>query len=99
MDTRPTIAFYSGAVQVAYPWTDSATALRYIDVKKVSFLVLRESDREMRPYIAAWLDHSPDTRLELIRTFSVRGDATGIYRWRSGASNPLEPGAKTSQTR
>jgi 4-amino-4-deoxy-L-arabinose transferase-like glycosyltransferase len=88
MDTGPTAAFYAGAVLVPFPWTDSATALRYIEHKHVQFLILREADRKRRPYLTQWWEHDPSDRFELIKSFSGQGGATRIYRWRSASSNP-----------
>jgi 4-amino-4-deoxy-L-arabinose transferase-like glycosyltransferase len=82
MDTEPTVAFYSGAVLVPFPWTDSETALRYLDRKQIAFLVLRDTDRERRPYIGEWLKRVPDPRLELVKTFSGTTGVSRIYRWR-----------------
>jgi hypothetical protein len=85
MDDGPTVAFYSGAILVPFPWTDSDTAIRYIATKDIKYLVLRESDRQLRPYLAEWLDRVPDQRFQLLRTFNGREGAIRVYRW-SGSS-------------
>jgi len=82
MDTGPTIAFYAGAILVPYPFTDSTTALRYVNRKQVEFLILRESARSQRPYLEEWNRNMPDARAELVKTFEHgQGDTIRIYRW------------------
>jgi 4-amino-4-deoxy-L-arabinose transferase-like glycosyltransferase len=81
MDTGPTVAFYADDDLVPFPWTDSATALRYMESKDLSYVILRDSDADRRPYLAAWLQNEPQDHLELIQTFhSVTGN-TYVYGW------------------
>jgi hypothetical protein len=81
MDTGPLVSFYGDGVLVPYPWTDAATALRYIDHRDVDYLVVREVDAHRRPYLADWLQKAPE-RFELARTFTSPSGAAHVYRWR-----------------
>jgi 4-amino-4-deoxy-L-arabinose transferase-like glycosyltransferase len=81
MDTRPTLAFYARGVLVTYPWTDTATALRYVEKKQVDFLILRDSDKEKRPYLAGWLKLAPE-QLSLVHDFSGSAGVTYVYKLR-----------------
>ena len=87
MDTQGNLAFHAGAKYVPFPYSDSATALRYVDKKNVDFIVLRESDWSSRPYLRDWLENGvPDRRAQLIysRETPTFGK-TFIFKW-----NPLE---------
>jgi hypothetical protein len=84
MDTGQTVAFYAGAVLVPFPWTDSATALRYIEHRNISYLVLRESDGRRRPYLAEWIQKLPTERLELVQTFHGGSGVARVYHWSQG---------------
>lgn len=85
-DVGATVAFYSGAVLIRYPFTDGATALRYLERNEVAYLVLREGSLGSRPYLQEWFDHPPTPPLELVRTFSSSTGAVRIYRWRGSSS-------------
>jgi hypothetical protein len=93
MDTQPTVAYYAGSVLVPYPWTDSATALRYIDHKQIAYLVFRDSDRERRPYLMQWLQQVPDERLRLVKTFNTNSGMIRVYRWLGGAPHEKPGGS------
>jgi hypothetical protein len=82
-DTRPTIAFYSDAVLVPYPWTDEATALRYLDSRQVDYLVLRDGERGRFPYMPSWLDADvPAGRCTLVGRFALpEGKTVRLCRW------------------
>jgi hypothetical protein len=82
MDTGPLVAFYGGGVLVPFPWTDSATALRYIDHRNIDYLVVRQVDNKRRPYLGAWFDAVPDARFELVKAFDSETGVTRLYRWR-----------------
>jgi hypothetical protein len=84
MDTEPTVAYYAGAVLVPYPWSDGTTALRYIERKRIAYLIFRDTDAERRPYLTAWLQHTPDDRFELIKTFQGTSGRIRVYRWPTG---------------
>jgi 4-amino-4-deoxy-L-arabinose transferase-like glycosyltransferase len=84
MDTAPTVAFYAGAVLVRYPWSDGATAIRYIEGKRIAFLVLREADRNARPYFSEWLKGAYPESLEPVARFEGVAGTTHVYRWKSG---------------
>jgi hypothetical protein len=81
-DTSPTIAYYAGAVLIRLPWTDSSTAVRYIERLKPSFVILHESQRNTRPYLAEWFVRPPDERLILVKAFEGSAGMTRVYRWR-----------------
>jgi 4-amino-4-deoxy-L-arabinose transferase-like glycosyltransferase len=81
MDTDPTVAYYSASVLIGYPWADSPTALRYIDHKNVDFLVLRDFDRDRRPYFSNWLARIPD-QFEPIAIFPAPSGSIRVYSWK-----------------
>jgi 4-amino-4-deoxy-L-arabinose transferase-like glycosyltransferase len=81
MDTGPIVPFYSGGVLVPYPWTDAATALRYIAHKNVAYLVVRDVDAHRRPYLAEWID-KPPAGFQLLRTFPSDDGVARLYAWR-----------------
>jgi len=83
MDTQGNLAFHAGAKYVPFPYSDSATALRYVDKKKVDFIVLRESDRSSRPYLPHWFENGvPDRRAQLIyRRETPTFGKTIIFKW------------------
>ncbi len=95
MDTGPTIAYYSGACLVPYPWADSDTALRYIAKQRIDYLILRSSDQKRRPYLEEWNQFPPVDHVELVNTFEGRSGVVRVYRWRAGrqeASKSSSPG-------
>jgi hypothetical protein len=83
-------------VLVAYPWTDSATALRYIDHKGITYLILRDGDRDRRPYLTEWLRHPPDSRMVLVRTFEGAAGETRVYEWRTHSTAALNDAGTAS---
>lgn len=83
MSTGPIIAFYSRSFLTPFPYSDSSLALKYINEKKMDFVVLRSTSRNAVPYLRDWIENGiPDRRAELIYTAS---DATSgliwVYRW------------------
>jgi hypothetical protein len=80
MDTYPTAAYYAGAVLVNYPWSDGEPAVRYAIKKDVSYLILRNSDCEKRPYLEEWIWSGPGEFAKLKKTLrSASGDVIRIY--------------------
>ena len=74
---------YAGAAMVFYPWTDGDTASRYITMKNVEYLILRDRDRGRRPYFEELARSGLYGRAELIKTFhQAKGDIR-VYRWRA----------------
>jgi 4-amino-4-deoxy-L-arabinose transferase-like glycosyltransferase len=92
MDGSGNLAFHAGASFLSFPYSDSSLALKYIDKKKVDFIVLRDGWLGWlppAPYAKDWLENGiPDRRAQLIyseRT-PARGPARGrilIYKWNS----------------
>jgi hypothetical protein len=87
MDTIPTVAYYAGAVLICLPWTDSETALRYIDHKHPNYVILRDGDEGRRPYYADWLRSVPE-QLRLLAAFPTSTGQTRIYEWGEPAGAP-----------
>jgi hypothetical protein len=76
MDASAILAYHAKASFLFYPETDEATALRYINAKKVDFLVLQEKWLPPTPYAHAWLATgipSPNARLVYSVNTSARG--------------------------
>ena len=82
MDTPDSIPFYASASYLSFPYTDATTALRYIERKKVDFIVLTDTALKWTPYLNDWIDNGiPDKRAEII--FSSKTPILGrilIYR-------------------
>jgi 4-amino-4-deoxy-L-arabinose transferase-like glycosyltransferase len=98
MDGPTLLAFHAGATFVPLPYSDSDVAIRYLDKRKVNFLVLSDYGRETspRPYLQAWMDHGvPSARARLI--YDVHQDGAGrvrIYEWDpAGRSEKEKPDA------
>ena len=81
VDTGPTVTYYANAILVPYPWTDGLTALRYLEIRRVDFVIVRDLDATSRPYLSAWLARFPEGRAKLIRTFAGAQGNTYVYRW------------------
>ena len=76
MDASAILAYHARASFLVYPETDEATALRYINAKRVDFLVLQEKWLPPTPYARAWLSAgipSPNARLVYAVNTSGRG--------------------------
>lgn len=89
MDTSAILPFHASAKYVPFPYTDSDTALRYLDKRQVDFIVLRDFDVATRPYLKSWLENGiPSPRAELV--YKVDEPEVGrifIYKW-SAATAP-----------
>jgi hypothetical protein len=88
MDGSGNLAFHAEASLLWFPYSDSSLALKYIDKKKVDFIVLRDGWLGWlppAPYAKDWLENGiPDRRAQLI--YSERTPARGrilIYKWNS----------------
>jgi 4-amino-4-deoxy-L-arabinose transferase-like glycosyltransferase len=86
MDGTGTLAFHAGASFLSFPYSGLSLALKYIDKKKVDFLVLRDGRLGWlppAPYAKDWLENGiPDRRAQLI--YNKRTPARGrilIYKW------------------
>lgn len=83
-DLEPMIAFYADGTLLTLPYADSATCLRYVEAKRPDFIILKDRNPTVRPFLAGWLrDGIPDPRASLVYE---SGDAPGtllrIYAWR-----------------
>jgi len=57
-------------------------ALKYIEKKKVDFIVFREAWLSTVPYIKDWLDNGiPDRRAQLIYSTDTQRGRILIYKW------------------
>jgi 4-amino-4-deoxy-L-arabinose transferase-like glycosyltransferase len=83
IDTSMVVAFYASAPFVPYPYTNSDTALRFLDERGVRFVVLKDENLSTRPYLNAWMSNGvPSERAKLI--YDVETAAIGrikIYEW------------------
>lgn len=83
-DLEPMIAFYAEGTLLTLPYADSATCLRYIESKTPDFIVLKDRNPAVRPFLAGWLrDGIPDPRAKLIyESGDTPGTRLRIYAWR-----------------
>jgi 4-amino-4-deoxy-L-arabinose transferase-like glycosyltransferase len=98
MDTATNVAFQARAAYVPFPWSDSETALRYIEAKGIDFIVVRTANASSgRPYLSDWVENGiPDRRAELV--YSKKSPRMGdiiIYRWiRDDGESALARGSR-----
>jgi 4-amino-4-deoxy-L-arabinose transferase-like glycosyltransferase len=82
MDASTILAFEAGASYVPFPYAGSSLALKYIEKKKVDFIVFREAWLSTVPYIKDWLDNGiPDRRAQLIYSTDTQRGRILIYKW------------------
>ena len=80
-----TVAFYAGGTMMLLPYTRSDVALRYIQAKNPSFIVLNSMELRKRPYLSDWLEHGiPDSRAKMVYDSDGPNDTrVVICQWQS----------------
>lgn len=80
-----TVAFYAGGTLMLLPYTKSDVALRYIQTKNPSFIVLNSMELRKRPYLSDWLEHRiPDWHAKMVYDSGGPNETrVAIYRWQS----------------
>ncbi len=83
MDSYGGVPFYADKIYMAYPYADSAQALRYFDKVKPDYLVLWTDMAHMRPFVKEWLlGGIPSPHASLIyRKADPAGGELAIWRW------------------
>jgi 4-amino-4-deoxy-L-arabinose transferase-like glycosyltransferase len=82
MDASTVLAFHAGASFVGFPYTDASLALKYIEKKRVDFIVLREDSLPSATYSKDWLESGiPDRRAQLIYSDKAQRGRILIYKW------------------
>ena len=78
-----TVPFYAGGTLSLLPYTESAVALRYIQSKNPSFVVLNSTELGKRPYLRDWLQHGiPDSHATIVYDSGGNADTRiAIYQW------------------
>jgi hypothetical protein len=83
IDTSATVAFYTAARFAPYPYTSSEGALRFLDKRRIRFVVLKDENLWSRPYLNDWMTNGiPSARATLI--YDVGTPHMGrikIYEW------------------
>jgi hypothetical protein len=68
-------SFHAGATHVWLPYADEQTALRYIDRKNITHVVVRSADAGTVPYIEKWIRSGvPHPRAEAIYAYDLGPD-------------------------
>lgn len=109
MDLTLPLSYHADAEQhVYFPYATGERALRYLDVAKIDYVVLRR-DKKFTKYYEEWLTRGiPERRAELVHPSVTGSDEFVIYRWHwdqppevgRAASIEIRDGAKpTDQTR
>jgi 4-amino-4-deoxy-L-arabinose transferase-like glycosyltransferase len=79
MDRDLNLPFHADAEFVWFPYCSSETALRFLDVAKVDYVILRRGN-QFAPYYVDWLTNGiPDARAQRVYT-SSSGEIV-VYRW------------------
>jgi 4-amino-4-deoxy-L-arabinose transferase-like glycosyltransferase len=82
MDASTIVAFHAGASFMGFPYADASLALKYIDKKRVDFIVLRDEWLSTVPYVKDWLENGiPDPRAQLIYSDKTQRGRILIYKW------------------
>jgi len=82
------LAYHAGAALFSYfPYCNSDSAIRYLDVAQVDYIVLRR-EAHFTHYYQDWLEHGiPDKRAEILQLPSMLGaEKFVVYRWRRDES-------------
>ena len=83
MDASTILAFEAGASFVVFPYTDASSALKYIEKKRVNFVVFRDDMFSTAPYFKDWLDNGiPNRRAQLIYSDQTQRGRILIYKWK-----------------
>jgi hypothetical protein len=97
IDVSTILAFHAGATFVPFPNCDSDVAIRYLDKKKITFIVLSEyGDLSFRPYLKQWMQNGPPSeRAKLVWSDETPGHKRIlIYKW-TPAQVPLKSATGT----
>jgi 4-amino-4-deoxy-L-arabinose transferase-like glycosyltransferase len=83
MDNGTITPYYAQGTWVPFPYADSALALRYIEYKRPSFIVLIGAQRNLRPYLQDWITSGiPHPKATLVYRSGETPDQTvAIYAW------------------
>jgi hypothetical protein len=76
------VAFHAGGTHVWLPYCDGETALRYLEKKRIDYVVLRTTLADRLPYLEDWaLNGPPDPRARKVFAADLgEGDAVTVYR-------------------
>jgi 4-amino-4-deoxy-L-arabinose transferase-like glycosyltransferase len=78
IDASTMLAFHATATFVPFPYADSDVAIRYLEKRRVNFVVLSDHNESLssRPYLKAWMESGvPSPRAKLI--YSVTDEGAG----------------------
>jgi 4-amino-4-deoxy-L-arabinose transferase-like glycosyltransferase len=79
-DTSTIFAFYSHARFTYLPYCDEATAIRYLRKQGVTYVVVRDSGLNSRPYLSKWMETGvPDAR-DVLQTDSGYGEKIRVFQ-------------------
>lgn len=83
MDLSLGTTFFSGGTALIPPYTDEATAIRYIAKHDPTYIAAFEQDCKRSPYMCGWLeDGIPDNRAKLVyEDDSLAGCRIKLYEW------------------
>ena len=86
------VAYYSGADQWLFPYSDGPLAVRYIRKINPDFLVIEPSAERNAPYLADWVENGiPDSQAVLVYQERSPLGVTAIYRWQKTEGSPADP--------
>lgn len=77
------VAYYADGTNIIFPYTDSVTALRYLETKNIDYIVLDSEGDRVLPAMGQWHTSGvPDPRAHLVFKSSEGGDdQIEIYSW------------------
>lgn len=90
------VAYYADATIIIFPYTDSGTALRYLETKNVDYIVLDSLNIRNMPTMGEWFNKGvPDSRAHLVFN-SGQGtkDEIKIYRWDGSSTAKVLAGSQ-----
>jgi 4-amino-4-deoxy-L-arabinose transferase-like glycosyltransferase len=77
------VAYYADTTLIIFPYADSTTTLRYLETKRVEYIVLDSRHTAMMPTLGQWYEKGiPDSRAQLVYE-STQGteDRIRIFSW------------------
>jgi hypothetical protein len=80
LNSSTPLAFHAGAAHFWLPYCDEPTALRYIEQKQITHVVVRTADRSAVPYLDKWLGSGPPlAQAKVVYGFDMPGESIKIY--------------------